>query len=192
MLGFKSFHPIFPPRITGILHHQSRAGRPFSIRPLKRTDTTLLSAFLHQLSPETLASRYFVGRIALSETALNAEIERIYRVNKIKGCIVVASIKVEGKDNEEIIGLGEVIPSFELYHTAELGLLVRDDWQGEGVGSTLVQQLVQVARKKGIRTLQAETLGCNRAILRILSKLDLSYSFHTSQNTTTMLALLAP
>lgn len=180
-------------QISEPLTRQSRAGRSYTIRPLKPADQSLLAAFLGKLTSETISRRYFVGRISLSETAVTTEIDRLYRLSKTNGSIMVAisSLEDDAVGKEEIVGVGEMIPLPNLYLTAELGIIVRDDWQGEGIGSDLSQQLIHEARKKGMRTLQAETFTYNRAVLHIWSRLGLSYSFQTSQSFTIMLALLA-
>jgi GNAT superfamily N-acetyltransferase len=75
---------------------------------------------------------------------------------------------------------------------AEVALTVRDDFQGEGIGSALALQLVNEARKKGLTTLRAETLYHNQPMRRIWPKLGLPYSFQASYDVTIMLALLNP
>lgn len=168
--------------------HRSGKGRPFWLRHLAETDTALLRDFLSSLSAATLWSRYFVAYPALSTEAVGRETERLYKIQP-NGVVLVATATLA--DREEIVGLGEMIPLARetlLPPTAELALTVRDDYQGEAIGTTLAYQLVEEAIRKGISTLQGETLAHNRATLRIWTKLGLPYSFHYSDGITTMLA----
>ncbi len=45
---------------------------------------------------------------------------------------------------------------------AELGLLVRDDWQGQGVGTTLLAQLLHRASRRSVRAVEAQVLNSQR------------------------------
>jgi GNAT superfamily N-acetyltransferase len=182
----------FIPQTPGSLLRQSRAGRAFNIRPLKQSDSALVAEFLSQLSANTLLNRFFVGRNSLSESAITEEIKRLYQVGRDKGSVLVATSCDPASEIEEIIGLGEISRDRNLYLMAEVALTVRDDFQGEGIGSALALQLVNEARKKGLTTLRAETLFHNQPMRRIWPKLGLPYSFQASHDVTIMLALLNP
>jgi acetyltransferase len=48
---------------------------------------------------------------------------------------------------------------------AEMAIIVEDDWQSKGVGKSLLSELDQRARLRGIDTFIGEVLGTNRAML---------------------------
>ena len=50
---------------------------------------------------------------------------------------------------------------------AEVAFVVADDYQHHGIGSLLLDELVQAARERGIRTFLAETLSENRTMLDV-------------------------
>jgi GNAT superfamily N-acetyltransferase len=54
---------------------------------------------------------------------------------------------------------------------AELGVAVIDDWQGQGVGSLLLQRLTAVARENGIQRLSALILEENEPMLSLFRDL---------------------
>jgi RimJ/RimL family protein N-acetyltransferase len=178
------------PMTPGTILRHSRQGRPFNIRSFKQSDELLLADFLTRLSSETPLKRYFVGYNSLSQTAIIQELLRLNNVSKVNGSVLVVT-SYAGK-SEEVVGIGEVTPDKSLYLTAEMALTIRDDYQGEGVGIALANLLVNEASRKGIATLQAETLSYNRPMLRIWAKLGLPYSFQTQHSITTMLAWLKP
>lgn len=175
-------------RTPGSMLRQSRKGRQFNIRSLKSSDAALLADFMGGLSSTTLWKRFFVAYPSLSQETIGQEIRRLNKICNSNGSVLLATCYTENK--EEIIGIGEMIPDEEIYTTAELALLIRDDYQGEGLGSALASQLVREATKKGIATLQAETWVQNRPMLQIWTKLGLPYSFRTRQSITSMLAQL--
>ncbi|MCX5208251.1 GNAT family N-acetyltransferase [Kitasatospora sp. NBC_00240] len=57
--------------------------------------------------------------------------------------------------------------------TAELALAVADAWQHRGVGTLLIEHLIQAARERGIHSIEADTLAGNRAVHRVFSDLGL-------------------
>jgi GNAT superfamily N-acetyltransferase len=54
---------------------------------------------------------------------------------------------------------------------AEVAYLVRDDYQGKGIGKFLVRYLARIARANGVRGFIAETLGDNLKAQRMMYKL---------------------
>lgn len=57
--------------------------------------------------------------------------------------------------------------------TADLALAVADDRHRLGIGTLLVEHLVAAARQAGIRTLTADALADNHAVLRVFAELGL-------------------
>ncbi|MBY6277158.1 GNAT family N-acetyltransferase, partial [Symbiobacterium thermophilum] len=78
----------------------------------------------------------------------------------------------------EVIGIGELGRMDE--DCAEIALLVRDDCQGEGIGTALGHELVEVARELGYTRLQAYMLAENRAMRRIIAKLPFTRNWEGS------------
>src|SRR6185437_8992523 len=59
---------------------------------------------------------------------------------------------------------------------AEPAVLVVDDWQGRGVGTALLQQLIERAQAEGIRRFEAPILSSNDEVLHLVDGLgDASY-----------------
>ena len=50
---------------------------------------------------------------------------------------------------------------------ADSAFLVRDDWQGRGLGTRLMAALVEAARRQGIAGFTADVLARNEAMLRV-------------------------
>jgi acetyltransferase len=155
---------------------------------MKQSDSPLLTEFMRSLSSPTLWMRFFVPYPALSDEAISREIARLNQILAANGQVLV--VTTYNGEKEEIIGIGEMIPNKELPATAELAVLIGDAYQGEGIGSATMLQLVEEAARKGVTTLQAEAMAQNRAMLRLWTKLGLPYSFHTRQSMTNMLAQL--
>ncbi|MFN0062493.1 MAG: N-acetyltransferase family protein, partial [Myxococcaceae bacterium] len=53
---------------------------------------------------------------------------------------------------------------------AAVGLIVRDDWKGLGVGTILMRRLIEVAKTRGVQGFAADVPASNRAMLSIFYK----------------------
>ncbi len=69
------------------------------------------------------------------------------------------------------IGVARYVRLEDRPETAELGVVVSDDRQGEGVGSLLMQRLAARARDNGIERFSALILEENRAMLSLIGEL---------------------
>ena len=56
------------------------------------------------------------------------------------------------------------------FDAAELAFVVQDDWQGKGLGTWLVRELLRAAELNGLRRFRAYVLGENRRMLRLLDR----------------------
>jgi GNAT superfamily N-acetyltransferase len=80
-----------------------------------------------------------------------------------------------GESEPEIVGVAR-------YHTdpasndAEVTFVIRDDWQGHGVGGALFQHIVEVATERGVTAFTAEVLIDNAHMLHVLHKSGLPIS----------------
>jgi acetyltransferase len=77
----------------------------------------------------------------------------------------VALVK-EGSDQERIIADVRMLKMPDL-ETAELAILVADEWQGHGIGTLLIEYCIQIARELEIKTLWMEILRQNSRMLHI-------------------------
>jgi RimJ/RimL family protein N-acetyltransferase len=82
--------------------------------------------------------------------------------------VIVASLKMG--DREEVVGLGQYSIS-ETSHTAEVAFVVRDEYQGKGIGTELLSYLTYLAGRNGLLGFTAETLMENRSMLRVFEKM---------------------
>lgn len=69
--------------------------------------------------------------------------------------------------------------------TAEIGLLVADQYQHQGIGTLLIEYLSAVARRVGITRFTAEVLVSNGLMIGTLRDLGFQYHAHTEYGVTT-------
>jgi GNAT superfamily N-acetyltransferase len=57
----------------------------------------------------------------------------------------------------------------------EIAFQVRDDWQGEGLGTYLFQRLVEIAKNVGLPKLKADVLADNKGMNIVFQKSGVRY-----------------
>lgn len=138
-------------------------GAEIMLRPIRPDDDALEKAFLCGLSRD---SRY--NRLLSSRALTPEEIRRLTRIDYEREMALVA---VSGHDRQaQLLGVAR-------YHKdadgagAEFALVVADAWQRKGVGSLLLQLLLQHARTAGIARLHGITLASNQSMQMLARKL---------------------
>jgi RimJ/RimL family protein N-acetyltransferase len=91
-------------------------------------------------------------------------------VDYSRNMVILAIIGKE--ENASVVGVGQYIID-EKNHTAEVALVVRDDYQGQGLGRELQAYLTYIAKKSGLLGFTAEVLENNEAALNLLK--DMGY-----------------
>jgi acetyl coenzyme A synthetase (ADP forming)-like protein len=133
-------------------------GSILHVRPIAHDDADRLVAFHETLSPESVRMRYLGQHPTLGE----GEVEHLVGVDRHDRAALVAlrDDHIVGVARYDRVGVTDV---------AEVALLVRDDLQGHGVGTLLLEHLAAAARGQGIVRFVAYTLAENRPMLAVLA-----------------------
>ena len=72
----------------------------------------------------------------------------------------------------EIVGIAQYFrdPDTDF---ADVGFIVKDTWQGKGLGRILVEEMIRLARENGIKGLTADVLASNQAMLHLFEQTGL-------------------
>lgn len=145
----------------------SRDGRDLLLRPIRSTDEPKLTEMLYSLTEATLYQRFMhiIKRIPHEERQTYLDVD--YEGNL---GIVLETCKAELEP--EIVGVAHYFldPATRL---ADVAFLVRDPWQGKGLGTILVQEMMSLARAREIDGFTADVLASNRAMLHLFHKAGL-------------------
>lgn len=137
-------------------------GAAVKVRPLRTGDALLLQELYQRVSPTTLYYRYFRPyRPTL------AELEQICQLRADEGAGVIALVE---RSQLQAIGFAQYAINKRQPATAEVGFLVEDRFQGQGVGRTLFQHLVQRAKAQGLQTFTAYVHPANDAMLHVFRR----------------------
>ena len=131
-------------------------GRIVHVGPVAEGDKQALNALYSRASPQTRYLRFFSAGISIDN-----EVQRL----------------MPGDDHLALIaehdGLAVGVASYEVLSSdrAEMAILVDDAWQGDGIGSLLLEHLTAAARRAGIQVLVGDVLATNATMLRTTASL---------------------
>ncbi len=141
----------------------SNDGRPVHMRPLRPTDEDMMRDLFYACSEQTLYHRFFSKMKSMPHRKLTKLVNIDYVNN-----MALASVTHED-EHEMIVAVGRYALE-KATNAAEVAFIVRDDWQGQGLGITLFNQLIEIARKRGIVKFTADVLHNNARMLHIFHK----------------------
>ncbi len=156
------------------------SGAELLIRPARITDERALQELMYSLSDESCYRRFMTYK----KTHSHEEMQDLVDLDYEQNMALVACVP----GTEEIIGVVryDVVPATRL---ADVAFVVRDDWQGKGVGTLLMRRIREAAVARGILGFQAEVLATNKPMLDVFHESGLRVSA-TRQGSTYHLEML--
>jgi len=143
------------------MHMHNDSAPIYSARPLVQSDREMLERRFEALSSETRRLRFFTLKPRLRAQ----ELDYLTNVDQANHIALVVCVLEEGDWAE--IGIGRAVRLPGRPDTADLSLLIVDEYQGCGAGKFLLKQLAQLSASAGIRYFQATYLAENLAIEHI-------------------------
>jgi RimJ/RimL family protein N-acetyltransferase len=150
--------PVWPdrPLQTVVL----KDGRRVTIRPIRWADEAALTLLYNRLSPQTAYQRFFTRMQRLpprwAHILAHVDYDRhmaLVAVDPRENLVAVARYAYERGTAE-----------------AELAIVVEDAWQGQGLGTLLLRELLAYAVARGMERFRAYVLADNSRMLRLLSR----------------------
>ena len=143
----------------------SKSGVKLLIRPVRISDEPLLKEFFYSLSETTAYRRFMSTRRGLPHEALQ---EFFVVIDYTKQMVMLAVVKE--REREIVAGVAQY-RGREGSHTAEVAIVVKDEYQNQGIGTELLEHLTRTARRQGLLAFSAEVLRENRAMLHLFEKM---------------------
>lgn len=140
-----------------------------NVRPLRMSDEEALQDFFYGLSEKSAYSRFFQYKKAFPHDEMQKLVDLDYEQN------MALVVQDANSQSGEIIGMAryDVDRATSL---ADIAFVVRDDWQGKGVGTLLMQRMCAVAKARGLSGFTADVLATNSAMLSIFHQSVLAVS----------------
>ena len=143
--------------------HELDDGSRARLRLTRPTDLPKIQAFLERLSPETRTRRFLTAT-----PTLPANLVRHFAFYDPRERLTLAAA-MPGEGGEQVIGLADV--ALLATGLAEIGVVVADDAQGQGVGKLLSESVASLAIQRGATHLKAEMLDYNQPMMHLMQRL---------------------
>ena len=132
-------------------------------RPVKQTDEPLMKEFFYSFSDKSFYQRFFTHQVAMPHSKLQHLVNPDYD----EEMAITGVIQKEGRNY--IIAVGRYYLD-QSTNMAEIAFIVRDNYQQKGIGTFLLQYLIEIAKKRGIKGFKAEILTENMVMLHVIHK----------------------
>jgi len=150
-----------------------RGGGQYTVRPIHPNDASMLQDLVQNLSPE---SRYFRFVSSMRELPPSM-LARFTLIDYDREMALVAVFKQRNAnasgdivETERIIGVSRYVTNLD-QSSCEFSLVVADDFAGKGLGSRLMESIMDVAREKGLSEIEGLVLAKNPGMLKLMKSL---------------------
>ena len=161
---------IRPYPIQYVSDEETPDGERVRVRPIRPEDEPLMVKFHATLSEQSVYMRYF-HMMKLDQRTAHERLTRICFIDYDREMALVAVHTDPETGEPEIMGVARLSRNGAALAEAEFSVLVSDRFQRRGVGTLLVERLLEVGRDEGLRRITAEILLDNRPMQRISERL---------------------
>jgi acyl-CoA hydrolase/GNAT superfamily N-acetyltransferase len=163
-------HGIYPEELEAF--KTTKTGLSLLLRPVKLSDEHLLKDFFYSLSNDSMYRRFISTRTDMHHDRL----QPFVAIDYTKEMVILAVLQQE--EQELIVGMAQYLID-ESRHIAEVAFVVRDDYQGKGIGAVLLNYVTYLARKSGLLGFTAAVLMENRKMLQLFEKMGFNIEKRT-------------
>jgi acyl-CoA hydrolase/RimJ/RimL family protein N-acetyltransferase len=147
------------------IHRTTRSSQEILLRPIKISDEPLIKDFFYSLSDDSMYTRFISAR----KNVPHEMRQDLVAVDYTRDMVILAVVEEE-REQETVVGVGQYSLNRDM-HTAEVALVVRDEYQGKGVGTELLHHLTYLAKRQGLLGFSAEVLSSNRPMRSLFEKM---------------------
>jgi RimJ/RimL family protein N-acetyltransferase len=172
-----------PSRDSGPLDIALRDGRHVTLRAIRPDDAEALRKAFDHLSSEARITRFMAPMKQLPGDML----ERA--VNPSPGQEVALVAVAANEDGGETVVAGARYYADANNEAAEFAVTVADEWQGLGLATALLKELIRRGREQGLRFIDGFVLARNRAMLDCAKRLGFEVMTGTGDPGTVLIRL---
>ena len=148
-------------------------GTNIKIRPIRPEDASIEQSFIRELSAQSRYFRFMQGINELTQQML----VRFTQLDYSRELALIAVLESPGQETELGVARYVMNPDGE---SCEFALVVADKWQHKGIGSNLMNALIEAARQRGVKRMEGEVLANNQNMLKLTE--NLGFSHHTNSD----------
>ena len=152
---------------------QSNDGTSFTLRPIRPDDESLLVDFHHQLSETSVYMRFFLPL----KLDFRVSHERLFTkcfIDYDREIALVAEYNDE-QGARRLAGVARLIRKHS-DNNAEVAFLIADKFQNRGLGTHLLDRMIDIARKEGLSGLEGATLSDNYGMKDLFARAGFRFS----------------
>lgn len=165
-------------------------GARVTIRPLRPTEGAQLLDLGEHLSPDSRYQRFHVSLDMDNSEQVQRLLVQLLDVDQVNRIALVATTTDEaGIEVFVAVARAHRVPGDE---EAEAAVVVRDDYQNQGLGMLMLQRLVETARDAGFARFRGYIQPHNAHMFHLLQKIGLHYEIHLGQGEATVIVFLQP
>jgi acetyltransferase len=114
----------------------------------------------------------------LSTRVAHERLTRICFIDYDREMALVADHKDPPTGEHNIVGVGRLT---KLHGTseAEFAILITDKWQGQGLGTELLQRLIKIGRDENVSRISADILPENQDMQKVCQKVGFQLQYST-------------
>lgn len=155
---------------------QLKDGTPVLIRPVQDVDASAIQEFARNLSDESRYNRFMSNVKELSDNVLVRFTQLDY--DREVGLIMQ-------NEQDEILSVARYVTDPDSVE-CEFAVSVADNQQGKGIGSIMMNQLFEVARKQGLKSIRGDVLADNESMQGMMRKLGFTIEPDPDDETVTI------
>jgi len=141
-------------------YRTTKTGFSLLLRPVKISDEPLIKDFFYDLSDQSMYRRFISSRKDMPHERL----QEFVVIDYIEEMIILA-VTGEG-ETEKIHGIAQYGID-KNSHTAEVAVVVRDEFQGKGIGTELLSYVTYMGKRQGLLGFTAEVLIDNKPMMTL-------------------------
>jgi acetyltransferase len=142
---------------------------PVKIRPIRPEDEPLMVQFHKTLSEESVYLRY-LHLIKLQARVAHERLTRICFIDYDREMALVVEYENSETQTKEILAVGR-LSKLHASNEAEFAIVVSDRYQCQGLGTELLQRLIQVSRDEQLHRITADILRDNYVMQKVCQSL---------------------
>ncbi len=143
-------------------------GKAVEIRPILHSDSSLYPDFLARTSEADIRARLFVPKKHFTDDELR-------RLTQLDYDREMAFVALDPAENGALVGVARLSADPD-HVSAEYGIIVRGDRQGEGLGWAMMDLLVSYARADGLESIFGQVLKDNVRMLKMCAEFGFTAS----------------
>ena len=142
-------------------------GDKLLLRPIKPEDEPLWSEMIESFSAETAEYRFFGPVPEITKSML----VRYCHIDYDREIAIAAFAVPKGRKKTSMLGVARLTIETANAEEGEFAIVVRDDYQRKGIGSRLMDALIQAARDRHVREINGVVLAANPRMTRFAESL---------------------